>query len=183
MKYAFVVLLSSMVFFCCGDDDAFEHFECEGLIETPITDCDWMDQQYLGLVFPSKRLDLKWRSDLEAYVFAGFEDSTTTIINLLHYAGHCSDYSDDEWSQFVFFEIPGGITSFDYSDEELIDLRCFHRESGAWISTLPVFITEGRVAGEKIDDMTWEIAIGITLPDSTSRGNTCIEYKGGFLVE
>lgn len=182
MKYSVVLLLFSLAVFGCCDDDMTEELKCEPFLDAVVEGCDWTEQVYDGIVLPNKSLNLVWSEDRAAYLFS-YKDSTTTVVSLWHSAGHCIDYSDDEWGQSLHFELPTGVTSFSYEDEELTALQCVHQESGAWISTSPAFVSEGKLVGNKLDNEKWSISVLVYLPNITSRGNKCISYQGDFIVQ
>ena len=64
----------------------------------------------------------------------------------------CDNIFDDEWGEKLYFEIPVGTDDFEYFDDELANITCYHLEYGAWVNSLPEAVTEGSIKGTKKSD-------------------------------
>ena len=70
--------------------------------------------------------------------------------------------ADDEYSESIRFEVPGDVTSFSYSGEDLLDCKitftpycfCFFDDEETAENT-------GTVSGERISDDRWKITVDV----------------------
>lgn len=81
-------------------------------------------------------------------------------------ASQSNDIYDDEFVESMTFELPEDRNTFSLKDEELVELRAFYRQEGAWPANLPNAVIKGTISGTRnviAGTDRWEVSIDIEM--------------------
>jgi hypothetical protein len=90
-----------------------------------------------------------------------------------HVGAQCDNIDDDEWGEHLAFVIDKDLTEFEYTDSDLISVKCFYQQYGAWVRGYMYQVKDGIISGKKTSDNTWKINASVLttplLQDETPR--------------
>ena len=119
---------------------------------------------------------------LDDQVFYSVEEGNQRVVVYNHSNEECKDVIDDEYSEWLSFELTADGDQFEYHDEEITQLKAFYREVGAWVSHVHYPINSGVIKGQRIGDSEdWQITIDIEL--TTANSTKSINIANTFIMK
>lgn len=98
-----------------------------------------------------------------------------------HSGAQCDDVLDDEWGEKLTFIINNATSNFEFVNENILEIKCFYQQYGAWVRHGQYQIKDGTIKGEKISENEWEITVSIvTSPLLTDEQPIMIEFTEIF---
>ena len=98
-----------------------------------------------------------------------------------HSGAQCDNIIDDEWGEKLTFIINRATTDFELLNGDLIDIKCFYQQYGAWVRLNQYQIKDGSLKGKKISDNQWEINVSVlTTPLFADEQPKKIEFTSTF---
>lgn len=128
---------------------------------------DCHPESILLKLLPDKQISLEQDSSLNRN-FYSVEEGEHLVFQYGHSTVECKNIIDDEYVEFLTFEISKGLTAFEYTDEEILQTKCFYDEVGAWVSYSNYQVKEGVIKGMKVSDEAWDIDVNVVLDPLTS---------------
>ena len=94
-----------------------------------------------------------------------------------HSGAQCDNIYDDEWGECLTFIINKETTNFELTNEDIMGIKCFYQEYGAWVRHNQYQIKDGIIKGKKISEKEWEIIVSVmTTPLFTDEQPQKIEF-------
>lgn len=88
-------------------------------------------------------------------------DGENILFEYNHSGAQCDDRVDDEWGEIFTFIINKETTNFELSNADILGIKCFYQEYGAWVRNNQYQIKDGMVKGKKISENKWEISVSV----------------------
>jgi hypothetical protein len=108
-------------------------------------------------------------------------DGENILFEYDHSGAECDDIYDDEWGENLTFIINKETKGFELLDGDIVDIKCFYQEYGAWVRHNQHQIKDGIIKGKKISENTWEINVSVlTTPIFTDEQPKKIEFTRIF---
>lgn len=140
MKTRFLVSLLSILFLVsCNSDDSDEEFYTFQK-NSQIVLSEFGDDTYFANVESGEHLVFMYR-------FVADEDP---------------DIADDEYSERIIFEIDNALTSFNYSDEELLQTKMYFNQFCFCPNIGSIQIVDGTAEGLKLNNGKWRISLDVS---------------------
>lgn len=121
----------------------------EGPTGTPESEEFFFQENKIITVSTSDDLLFAFTADGDKIVFTYFFD-----------AAQEDDIADDEFSEFIIFEIDPVLESFNYTATDFDIISPYYRVS-CFCSSDSTLITSGSISGTKINDTLWEVTIDV----------------------
>ena len=118
------------------------------------------------------------------YIFSG----DSVVFKRFYKKEDKEEIADDEYAEDFIFQIPSGISEFNYSGEQLIDLKLTFKQYCFCMPSEGITIESGTISGMRVGDQ-WNIAADVNLKniyryneDSTFVGQETINktFSGNF---
>jgi hypothetical protein len=138
-KFSLIPLLLSA---CDSDDNCFP----ETIIAEVLENQEILETYYDELDFTSYSI----------------ENGGSMVFSYLKAHPECENTMDDERVERLSFELMDDIDDFQFIDDELVEIKCFYRQDGAWVSHGHYPIENGTISGEKLDQNTWRVTVSVT---------------------
>lgn len=109
-------------------------------------------------------------------------NGTNLVFSYQFAASQCESVFDDEYYEFLYFEINPETEQFNLVDSALLNIKLIHVQSGAWFNEKSR-IVEGSIKGIKKSANTWDIEGNFVLPlnlnsaSKASKINTIFEFE------
>ena len=87
---------------------------------------------------------------------ATIEGGSDLVFTYTFTGAQCESVFDDEYAEFLHFQIDPEISEFEYQDSALLEINLVFIRGGAWIHHGEM-ITNGVIKGEKLNAGKWEI--------------------------
>lgn len=127
-----------------------------------------------------KEIDVNYSTEFQRNEYS-IRDGGNILFEYVHVGAECEDRYDDEWGENLTFIINKDTTDFEIKDGDIVDLKCFYQEYGAWVRHNQYQIKNGIIKGKKISDNKWEIIVSVlTTPLFTDEQSKKIEFTGTF---
>jgi len=98
-----------------------------------------------------------------------------------HRGAQCDNIFDDEWGEILAFNVEEGITEFEFVDEEILEINCFYREYGAWVSGIRHQVKNGVIRGKLLFGGNWAITVSVfTTPSNPNQESKAISFVDIF---
>ena len=101
----------------------------------------------------------------ESYMkYGNIEEGTNLVFEYEYSAEEKANISDDEYSEFIRFEINPQLTEFNYKNEELAEIKTVFSKScfcGFEYDVEKDVAPSGTISGERISDTEWKILIDV----------------------
>lgn len=97
---------------------------------------------------------------LDGRLVYGTQNGQHTVFRYTKTAEQCDDVFDDEYGEVLSFEVSldSSETSFEFRDDELLDLKCYYYEFGAWVNSGTHYpIRKGLIKGRQTSEEEWYI--------------------------
>lgn len=146
------VLVVCFVMFACGDDGVSgEKYEYHFFSESELT----------------------VNTVQESYMKYGVVSQGNNLVFKYHYkAKDDEQIADDEYSEFIYFEVDANLNSFELTNEALTDAKVILTKSCfCFFGDTPEKNVEptGIITGEKISDSKWKITLNVTFYGDETR--------------
>ena len=89
-------------------------------------------------------------------------DGENILFQYNHSGAQCDDVYDDEWGEGLTFVISNESTDFEFANEEIVDIKCFYQQYGAWVRHNQYQIKDGIIKGKRISENKWKINVSVT---------------------
>jgi hypothetical protein len=90
------------------------------------------------------------------------------VFRYTHTGPDCKNIADEEYTEHLVFQVPGGATSFEYRNDQLKNASCyFNRLCYCPLNTIAV--SSGIIKGTKISATKWDVEINIDLTGSSNK--------------
>lgn len=139
------IVLSAILFGCIPENDE----GCDPEIETS----RWMQ---------GKEINVTYDPTLELTTYT-VENGDNLVFEYNHIGAQCDNIADDEWGERLTFEIDKDATEFEFTDDAILETKCFYQYYGAWAPPHHYEVKNGSISGHKIDNTNWEVTIDITV--------------------
>jgi len=98
----------------------------------------------------------------QGFEYINIDNGINTVFKYIFVAEEEEQIADDEYAEFLHFEIDPDLDSFTYSDDELLDLQMYMQRS-CFCASLPLVpISAGMVTGTKQSNGNWNISMSIS---------------------
>jgi len=94
-------------------------------------------------------------------------------------AAQCESIFDDEYSEFIYFEVDATIDQFSLKDSALTNIKLIYKRSGAWVNEQAQVVI-GTINGVKNNTESWDIDAEFVLPLSTDLSSNASEMHASF---
>ncbi|MEM9685889.1 MAG: hypothetical protein AAF934_03095 [Bacteroidota bacterium] len=147
MKKASVlsITISALLFGCTPEHSE----ECDPEIIT----FKWMQ---------GKEINVAYDPVLELTTYT-VENGDNLVFEYNYTGAQCDNIADDEWGELLTFEIDKDATEFEFTDDAILETKCFYQHYGAWIASRQYEIKDGTILGNKIDNTTWQVTADVTV--------------------
>ncbi len=137
-------------------------------ISCRLTNCD---RESFDYTFEENKTIQLTMDSLEHHYNFVIIDGDSLVFEYARSSAQCDDIADDEYSEFVYFQVDPNEGEGEYLDAGLSSINCTYRESGAWVfSVRPV--EKGRLNIEKINNKRWRIMAQLDIDSSGISGLT-----------
>jgi hypothetical protein len=127
--------------------------------------------------------EIKYPLDTKDYFFIEQSGKTYFIFRNEH---DPSEWSDDETSEYVTFEIDARQKGFYKADKNLRSINCMNYYTQFLLpdlDTTNAFIKKGILYGNKINDSTWRVFVQLRLTDTTISFNNLFVLRKSKLLK
>jgi hypothetical protein len=135
------------------------------LISLALTSCSKENEEYFSYTF-SENKQLNIETYDESYMkFSNIVEGTNLVFEYEYSAEDKVDISDDEYSEFIRFEINPTLTEFTYKNAELSDIKTVFTKKcfcGFMYELNKDEAPIGTISGLKISQTEWTISIDVT---------------------
>ncbi len=98
----------------------------------------------------------------QGFEYINIDNGINKVFKYVYVAEEQEQISDDEYAEFLYFEIDSDLDSFSYSDDELLDLQMYMQRS-CFCASLPLVpISSGMATGTKQSNGNWNISLSIS---------------------
>jgi hypothetical protein len=151
-----------------------------GIISCGINDSNCDPEIIHSDLTQNKEILVAYNSEFERNEY-NVIDAGNRLFEYTHTKAQCNDIMDDEWGEILTFEIPEDINEFDYTDENILQTKCFYRQFGAWVRHNQYEVKNGRISGVKMSDEEWEVSVSVTTtPLFTDEQPILVEFAERF---
>jgi hypothetical protein len=130
-----------------------------------LTSCSKENEEYFLYNF-SENKQLNIETYDESYMkYGNIEEGSNLVFEYEYSAEDEVNVSDDEYSEFIRFEINPSLTEFNYEDSELSDIKAVFSKScfcGFNYDSDKDVEPTGTISGKKISQTEWNISIDVT---------------------
>ncbi|MFY0604577.1 MAG: hypothetical protein JXQ93_11540 [Flavobacteriaceae bacterium] len=130
-----------------------------------LTSCSKKNEEYYTYHFSeNKTLNIE-TYDGSYMKYGNVEEGTNLVFEYEYSAEDDVNISDDEYSEFIRFEINPALTAFSYEDNELSDIKIVFSEicfCGFEYDPDKDVPPTGRISGERVSQTEWNISIDVT---------------------
>jgi len=135
------------------------------LISLALASCSKENEEYFSYTF-SENKQLNIETYDESYMkFSNIVEGTNLVFEYEYSAEDKVDISDDEYSEFIRFEINPALTEFTYKNAELSDIKTVFTKNcfcGFMYELNKDEAPIGTISGLKISQTEWTISIDVT---------------------
>lgn len=121
---------------------------------------DFHPESFIGTWTDGKDIAVNYNSEFERLDYS-IVDGDQILFEYNHTGAQRDDVLDDEWGEMIRFILNKDATSFEFTDEEIEDAKCFYQIFGAWFAHNQYSIKDGIIKGRKINSHIWEIYVSI----------------------
>lgn len=100
-------------------------------------------------------------------IFYTINPGSNLVFQYTHVGPDCKNLVDEEYTEFLVFQVPAALTSFQYQNNELAAVLTLFRRL-CFCPPDASAITSGFIKGTRISSSKWDIEINIDIP-GTSR--------------
>jgi hypothetical protein len=137
-----ILILTSLILVSCSEDN--NEYDSYDFVENSTLNIEMYDESYMK--------------------YGNIEEGTNLVFEYEYSAEEKESISDDEYSEFIRFEINPELTEFNYKNEELAGIKAVLSKScfcDFQYDPEKDVAPTGTISGEKISDTTWEILIDV----------------------
>jgi hypothetical protein len=100
--------------------------------------------------------------------FYKINPGSNLVFRYAHTGPDCKNIADEEYTEYLVFQVPSGVSSFEYTNNQLKDAFCyFNRICFCPLNTN--MISSGIIKGTKVSATKWILEINIALPGSSNK--------------
>jgi hypothetical protein len=123
------------------------------------------DDKYAYEFFTASKIDTLTNS---GGIFYTINSGSNIVFQYTHAGPDCKNIADEEYTEFLVFQIPAALTSFQYQNNELAGvLTLFQRL--CFCPPNASAVTSGFIKGTKISSSKWDIEINIDIPGTSGK--------------
>jgi len=123
------------------------------------------DDFYAYEILPASKIDTIRN---QGGLFYQINPGNNLVFRYTHAGPDCINMADEEYTEYLVFQVPSGATSFEFRDEQLkVAFSYFRRVCFCGMSS-PV-ISSGVIKGTKISATKWNVEINVELPGSSNK--------------
>lgn len=101
-------------------------------------------------------------------LFYQISPGNNLVFRYTHTGPDCKNIADDEYTEFLVFQVPPGATAFEYRNDQLKNVLCyFNRLCFCPLNT--VSVSSGTIKGTKTSATKWNVEVNIDLPGSSNK--------------
>jgi len=90
------------------------------------------------------------------------------VFRYTHTGPDCKNIADEEYSEILVFQVPSGLTSFEYKNDQLKNAFCFfNRVCFCPLNTISV--NTGSIKGTKTSSTKWNVEIDVEITGSSNK--------------
>lgn len=101
-------------------------------------------------------------NEVQGFSLASQGEGNNLVFEYRMEEGDDPDIADDEYVETILFEIPLDATSFQYTDEEILDTKMYFSQFCYCDPIGSIQISKGVLKGEKQNDNSWSIELDVT---------------------
>jgi hypothetical protein len=107
-------------------------------------------------------------SPFQGYLQYQINAGNDLVFKYTHEGPDCKNIADEEFTEFLVFQVPAGTNSFNYQNAQLESANCyFNLICFCDINARPV--KSGSIKGNKISESRWNVEINIDVPGSANK--------------
>jgi hypothetical protein len=111
-------------------------------------------------------------------IFYDIKSGSNIVFQYTHVGPDCKNVADEEYTEFLVFQIPAALNSFQFENNKLADVLTLFKKL-CFCPTNASAVTSGSIKGTRISSSKWDIQINIELPGTSQK----IEVTRIFLLK
>jgi hypothetical protein len=128
------------------------------------------DDTYAYEILPANKIDTVTN---QGGFFYQLNPGNDLVFRYTHTGPDCKNIADEEYTEYLVFQVPGSAMFFEYRNDQLKNASCyFNRLCFCPINT--VSVSSGTIKGTKTSATKWKVEIDVELPGN---GNKIILSK------
>jgi hypothetical protein len=124
---------------------------------------------------------------LDGRLVYGTKNGHQTVFRYTRTAEQCDDIYDDEYGEVLTFEVAldSSVTNFEFREDELLDLKCYYFEFGAWVNSGTHYVVrQGVIKGQQTGEDEWYIECSVLTDAIPEEGVPhAVEVNAHFKLE
>jgi hypothetical protein len=118
------------------------------------------DDTYAYEILPASKIDTITN---QGGFFYQFNPGNDLVFRYTHNGPDCINIADEEYSEILVLQVPSGLNSFVYMNDQLKNASCYFKRV-CFCPPNTVSVSSGTIKGTKTSDTKWKVEIDVELP-------------------